>query len=375
MRFVTALLLSVLVCAPLACTVDDTSTAPTTSKLRSSGPDLPLSLTDLKLEQVGWSMPVGEYSDASDITWCEIDGKELFCVDSEHVLHCVNTETGIHKWILTLPGAPTHAPGVGRDSVGVVIKDRVILVNRATGARLMDKTLREFPSTSPAVTLNSVFAGVFIEKKLQSIDAKSGLPGWSFKFRDFLTSAPQITGEGAEQFIYAAGNDGAVICISLKEATDTPPSKVSWKYKTNGANTAGISFGGDKVLVPSEDSILYALNRFTGTVDWKVYTGAPLREAVQVVNGMVFLQTDMGLKCFDLATGKEKWCYETGVCVAGWKGTILYITTQDEELSLINMDTGEAEAELIGDGVIEVVPNAGEGMLVLKCGTSFVALK
>ncbi|MFH1998993.1 MAG: PQQ-binding-like beta-propeller repeat protein [Planctomycetota bacterium] len=365
MRFVPALLMFCLVCVPLAFSLE---TVP-------SEQNPPFSLSDLKLNEVSWTLPVGEYSKAAAITWSRIDGKDLFLVDSEHILHSVNMEKGIHNWIIKLPDTPTHAPGISEDCVGVVIRDRMILVKRSNGERYMDQCLHVFPSTTPAVTLSSAFVGVFIEKKLLSVDSGTGLSGWSFKFRDFLTSAPVIFGDAAEKFIYAAANDGAVICIPLKEAKDAPPSKAAWTFNTNGPNTMGITLGGDKAFVPSEDSCLYALNRFTGNVDWKVYTGFPLHDPVQVVDSSVFLKSKAGFHCYDAGTGKEKWTFDAGKEVVGWTKDALYVLTTDKGIALLNMETGEEIAMVMGRGDYKAIPNTAEGMILLQSGTTIFALK
>jgi outer membrane protein assembly factor BamB len=365
MRFIPVLLMTLLAAAPLSYAMA-TSSAET---------DLPVSLDELKLGELGWKFPLNDYAEGASAAWTVIDGEDLFLLDSRHTLHCLKLNQGVHKWILELPGAPSFPMGISQDALGLVIKDRMILVRRATGSRYLDKALAILPATAPAVTMDAAYVGLFIQNRMVSVDADTGIAGWSYRFKDFVMVPPRIYGEGANKFLYVAATDGAVIALSPKPARSAAPTKPEWIFTTQGPNRAEMAFAGDLLLVASEDSSLYAFNRLTGYITWKHFAGVPLTKAPQVVGNNVYQLSDKTFACLSLENGAKKWTYDGGVELATQIQGVAYVTTGSGTLAILDAESGKLfkEAPLIGG--VKAVPNVHSEMLILQAGTDLFGLK
>jgi outer membrane protein assembly factor BamB len=336
--------------------------------------DPPVSPGDLGFDRVAWTVPLGELNEGASPVWCDIDGNDLFVVDSKHVFHCIDRTSGIHRWIVNLPGALTHDPGISDDVVGLVARDHIILADRFTGSRRLDKKLKIFPSTTPAVTKDSVYTGVFIEKRLQALGGVSGMEGWSFRFRDFVTVAPRILGEGVEQFLYAAANDGAMVCLPVKAALGAPPAKAVWTARTSGGITKDFTAAGDHIFVVSDDSSLYAMHRLTGRVTWRHYAGVPILDSVQADGNRVFMRTRDGFYCLDSAEGKKQWSFETGHMVAALTEDTVYVWTVGDRIAIVDLETGEVKKEVEPKGEASVIPGLLSDLMVLVDGDTVYGL-
>jgi len=352
MRFIPALLLSLCVVVPL-------------SYAGAAETNLPVSLNDLKLDSLSWTFPLDEYAEKASVEGVKINGEDLFLMDSNNTLHSLELSRGVHKWILELSGKPTHCLGLSPDVVGIVIIDRMVLVKRATGARFLDKALRILPATSPAVSLESAYTGVFIKNKLVSVDARTGLEGWSYRFRDMMMAAPQISTLGSTERLYAVSLDGTVICLPTRPAMSAAPGKPVWSFKTNGRNSAEIVFAGDNMLVASEDCSLYAFDKSTGFVNWKYLAGVPLKNAPQAVGKNVYQKCTRTFTCLAQDTGEVKWTFDRGEFLGAVVGEIAYVWTLDKTLALLNTESGE----------VKVIPNVYSELLVIQKGTDLFGLK
>ena len=370
MRSAPALLVILLVIGPVVILP-----APSFSAARAQDIHLPFALDDLRLSTVAWKFPLQEFVKDASIVCCRIEGKDLFVLDSTNTVHCVEVKRGVHRWVLELPGEPTFPAGVSGEYMGYVIKDRLVLLRRRNGSRILDKHLRILPSTPPAVNAQAAYVGVFIHKQVTSIEAASGITGWSYRFEDFVTVTPRLYGKDADLYLYVASTDGSVVCLDPRPALGIPPDKPVWSFRTRGRNTAELAFSDKHLFVASEDSAVYAFDRLTGAVDWKYYAGCALKKAPQVQGDRVFLDTGREFLCMDEAKGTVLWTLEKGDFLAAVVGKLAYVWTRDGTLALVDLAKGEVVKEMKPEGDCKVVPNMGSAMLVVVKGNDVYGVR
>ena len=243
---------------------------------------------ELKLDKVLWTLPLDELSPGARTEWGKVYGDDLIVLDSNHTLHCIDVVRGVHKWVLMLDECPSFEPDVFGNTLGICIKDRLVIVKRSSGARIMDRRLEFSPCASPACTSDAAYAPTLYKEKLIAVDVKSGLPGWDFRFKDAVMAAPKLYGEAANLFLYVVSHDGTVACLAPKPAPDTGPKRPSWSYTTGDRNTADPVLSGDHLYVACRDGALYVFNRLSGAVRWKFFAGVPLECPPQVIGEAVF---------------------------------------------------------------------------------------
>ena len=96
---------------------------------------------------------------------------------------------------------------------------------------------------------------------------------------------------------------------------------------------------------------LYALDLADGSKKWDFRTGAPIRSAIIVDNGVAFFGDDSGkLFAVDIATGKEKWAaYNTGARIIASPAVadgVVYIASHDHLFHAVNASDGKLKWKL-----------------------------
>ena len=330
---------------------------------------------ELKVGQVKWILPLKELSPGGKTEWGKIDGEDLFVLDTNNTLHCVDMAKGTHKWVVMLDGFPTYAPTISADAIGVVIKDRVVVVLRSNGSRLLDRRIELTPCTPLVANRDVGYAGCLYKESLHSIDLGRGLSGWTFRFTDIMSTAPVIAGSGSNLFLYVVTHGGTVACFDPQLAYEAGPKKPSWKYQTGGRITADPFVDDDILFVAGEDRSLYAFGRLSGAMRWRYMSDLPLKVTPLVAGGKVFLVVGGDTICLDRATGKELWKAEGYNTPAGIVKTIAYILSDEGKLALFNAESGKEIRVVEARGVVDVIGNPNAGMLVFTDGSKIHAFK
>ncbi len=330
---------------------------------------------ELKVGQVKWILPLKELSPGGKTEWGKIDGQDLFVLDTKNVLHCIDLDKGTHKWIVMLDGSPSYAPTVSSDAIGVVIKDRVVIVRRSSGSRVLDRQI-EFTPCTPLVANRDVgYAGCLYKEKLHAIDTGRGLTGWTFRFADIMSTAPVLAGSGSDLFLYATTHAGTVACFDPQLASEPGPRKPEWKHQTGGRITADPFVDGDLLFVAGEDRSLYAFGRLSGTLRWRYMGDVALKDSPLVAGGKVFLTEGNDTVCLDRATGKQLWRAESYNIPAGIVKNIAYLMSDEGKLAMINAESGKEIRIVEPNGVVGVIGNPNAGMLVFTDGAKIHAFK
>jgi outer membrane protein assembly factor BamB len=222
----------------------------------------------------------------------------------------MDLKTGKYKWTLTVPGELDHPPSVSPNRVAFVHGSRAVVVNRTTGARTSSGLyydLPSWPSATPALTDTTIYVPTYIENKLQTVDLARGLSGWSYRTRGLVATTPLIAGSGAGHSLIMAAEDGLVVALPARDATEPAPRNESWTARTFGTFDLDPVEHGDLVYIASSDSSLYAFNSIGGSIMWRYITGGEWRGELAVGGDTVFARTDRDWLALDAATGAVKW--------------------------------------------------------------------
>ncbi len=101
----------------------------------------------------------------------------------------------------------------------------------------------------PAI-VNGVVYVVSTDQHLYAIDFKTGKEKWKTKL-GVMKSSPSVNGDR----IYVGDSE------SKFHALDLATGKVLWTFETEGEITAAANFAEDLILIPSQDSTLYCLDK------------------------------------------------------------------------------------------------------------------
>ncbi len=149
---------------------------------------------------------------------------------------------------------------------------------------------------------------------------------------------------------------------------------LAWNFTTNGAVISSPSIVDGIVYVGSQDTNLYALDAFSGSLIWKFATQDAIVSSPAVANGKVYTGGDDGyVYCLDAYSGELKWKtfvngdleYTYGSLVLKSSPAVLdgrvYVGSLDGYMYALNADTGKTEWKYNSNGYILSSPAVSGG--------------
>jgi len=144
------------------------------------------------------------------------------------------------------------------------------------------------PPPRPAPTDPPFFVG-----EMQRLVPQEKLP-----FSPIETATPVL--DSAQTRLYVGTRDGKVRCRFR--------GRTSWVFQTGNAILASPQVDGETLYVPGGDGWVYALNRFTGAVRWRVDLNEELTTQPALSEGRLFvMSSEQSVTALNLADGKRLW--------------------------------------------------------------------
>ncbi|MGE5531869.1 MAG: PQQ-binding-like beta-propeller repeat protein, partial [Bacteroidota bacterium] len=126
--------------------------------------------------------------------------------------------------------------------------------------------------TSAAIVDGTAYVGSY-DGWLYALDVSNGHRLWRFPAESAITGAPSV----CDDQIFFGTEAGEVFCVAQPRKNGPPTGQLVWRYKTSAAVTASpLVTDSGLVLIGSCDSYVYALDRDTGKLIWKLSTGGPV---------------------------------------------------------------------------------------------------
>lgn len=190
---------------------------------------------------------------------------------------------------------------------------------------------------TPVISDGVVYIGS-ADKHFYAVDMKTGQQKWK-KQLSIITSSPGIKGDR----VYTGDVDGKFYCLDRKNGD------IIWTFETEGQITAGPNFFEDRILIPSQDSTLYCLDK-DGKKIWDFRIEGPIYGGVAIADGKTFLAgCDSMLHVIDIKTGKE---LGAGLDLKGQTGSSaavlgdrLYVGTMSNQVIAVNLTKFKIEWE------------------------------
>lgn len=231
--------------------------------------------------------------------------------DQDQVLRALETEAGVHRWIVGLPGPITQPPGDSSMAVAAVSDDLYVAVSREAGSRLIDRPYRalEFsPSSRGVVANDGMFIGRLAPYGLQSVDLRTGLAGWTYPTRSTVIDVV-VEGEGPLSQVLLATDDGLIASLAPMDPLGNAPRTERWQVRLPGAGVvAPVSLADGFVYVSGSDGFVYAISTRNGRIEWKYPCESDLSGwRPMVAGGAVYVRAVDEFHALDAATGAELW--------------------------------------------------------------------
>jgi PQQ-like domain len=323
-------------------------------------------------------VPVAKYTQ-SQIADVFIADDAAYCLTTNDTVYTISLGDGTPRWSLKLDHTPDHGRGFawGLDRVGFVSNNRIDVVTKEFGSRILTANLQFTPSTAGILTADSFFAGSWGNGySLRSATLVDGWAGWRHAVDDAITAKPVLLGPGsADTAIVFAAHDGRVVSIEPRPASGSPPA-ANWIIKTTGKNTADLATDGQVIYVASEDSVLYAVSKGAGAIKWKWFgANEPLHRGPSVANGIVYQPVARGVVAIDAATGAELGTVAGARRYLTRIGDRDYFEMPDRTVMTVDTTNGNVVQTVHSPLFTMVVPNPTGSALVFCDGKSLFAVR
>ena len=130
--------------------------------------------------------------------------------------------------------------------------------------------------------------------------------------------------------------------------------------------SAPIVRGGNYLYAGSKDTNLYKINIITGTLVWKLHTGASLVDAPRVTKTMVYQYAyDKGFYGINSKSGQVVWLLEEGVDLLGESDGKAYVMTSQGHGDVMDNKTGERLYSINFSEVVKHASDAANSIMYL----------
>jgi outer membrane protein assembly factor BamB len=300
-----------------------------------------------------------------ELTHCHVAAGLLVVQDADDVVHVVDLATGVHRFVVNMPGQLTRTPGVTQRSVTLVAEDTLVSVDVVRGTRLISRPelALDFASVSNGFEANgSIYLASGAPFGVQSVDPVSGLSGWRYRTRGMVNHI-QIAGLAELSEVIATTHDGLIVSLPAWPATGKHPASESWTRRLRGCRIESQATLQDgNLLVPASDGFLYCLDARSGVVRWKVSTGEPAEAEPLVADGVVYASADGMLHAIEIETGQVLWEAEQSGRPITRIADYLYLD-DDGELTTVMASTGDVLSTSAGSPLMPLIQ--GGGTLIL----------
>lgn len=336
-------------------------------------PDAPLPTIEFRSDLDNSGTSVSPVPDAIQVRWDRNMGvREIAAtpavaygrvfVTTLNGTFALDARTGEIVW--TRPSAKGFSsPAVFDGSVIVGTRNgTVVRLNASDGAvrwetRLLTQTGFSGITSSPKVAFDRVFIGTFNESggpgEVVSLWASNGTIAWRHESGSVHYSSPAY----APGFVYVGimGTYNKTSGVTFDPpygvlALDPATGARRWFYATSGSVAASPTIAGHRLIVPSKDGTVYAIDREPGTLAWQAAVDAGVSSAAvsgdtAFIGGGSFGGTGR-VVALDVATGTHiKWSYTPNgpvqASITYADGRVVFSTNTDHgRVYALNSSTG-----------------------------------
>lgn len=289
--------------------------------------------------QLKWRLPIANGAEPSATAIRD----RVFIGAGDGNFYSVDAKTGQVQWQFNTKSENLGEPLLDEGVVYFVAGNNVLYALDAATGRQVWLYSRQNTSqfairgdSKPALRNGTLFVG-FSDGSLVAFDAKGGNVQWEIqlnrnkRFKD-IDASPILDGDQ----IYIAGYDDRLYAVSATKG------EVIWRV--NGGGYSAVTLMGDKIIYPTSNGEVLALNKASGEIVWTYKLARGIATQVKVYKGLlVFGESQGKLQFLDSTTGKVLGGMEPG------RG-ILSSPLVDEKNNRVYFISGEANLYAIDAG-------------------------
>ncbi|WP_374030267.1 PQQ-binding-like beta-propeller repeat protein [Bdellovibrio bacteriovorus] len=291
--------------------------------------------------QERWRLPIENGAEPS----ATLIRDRLFVGASDGNFYSIEASTGKVQWTFNTKSENLAAPLLEDGIVYFLAGNSVFYaLDASTGHQVwlysrQDTSQFSIRGGSQAALNNGILYVGFSDGSVVALNAKTGSSLWEVqlnrnkRFRD-IDATPVVEGNQ----LYVAGYDDKLYCLSADKG------EVVWRI--DGGGYSGVTVVGDKLIYPTTNGEVQALNKASGDKLWSYKLKDGIATQVRTYKGvLVFGESQGSLRFLDANAGTEVGSFEPG------RG-ILSSPQVDEKAGRVYFISGEANLYAIDAGWI-----------------------
>ena len=279
----------------------------------------------------------------------------LYATTSTGYVQALDADTGSTRWTNAVgnPRYPTIGIGASHDHVAVINGSDLYCLNAENGKLIWSKSCRAAVGGPPAVSKNFVFVPL-VTGRLEAFPIiDDGLGPESFVSAGNASSRPTVT----EDSVCWATTKGFFTVASNREV-----SAPHYRLKSGSPFRSSATAHDGALFIGASDGFAYGVDEIRGSLLWEFSTGQTIKDSLIPLGQYVFIITEEH-KLFKLFA-------KTGIVAPGWSDPIgdidsyvgasrdrLYLLNKQDQIVVLNQETGDKLGTLISDSTAMVVPN------------------
>ncbi|AFY01686.1 outer membrane protein assembly factor BamB family protein [Bdellovibrio bacteriovorus] len=292
--------------------------------------------------QERWRLPIENGAEPS----ATLIRDRLFVGASDGNFYSIEASTGKVQWTFNTKSENLAAPLLEDGIVYFLAGNSVFYaLDASTGHQVwlysrQDTSQFSIRGGSQAALSNGTLYVGFSDGSVVALNAKTGSSLWEVqlnrnkRFRD-IDATPVVEGNQ----LYVAGYDDKLYCLSVDKG------EVLWRIE--GGGYSGVTIVGDKLIYPTTNGEVQALNKASGDKLWSYTLKDGIATQVRTYKGvLVFGESQGSLRFLDANAGTEVGSFEPG------RG-ILSSPQVDEKAGRVYFISGEANLYAIDAGWIK----------------------
>jgi outer membrane protein assembly factor BamB len=219
-------------------------------------------------------------------------GDNVLFGSGDENLYCLSKD-GKEQWSFRLAGGPVMAsPAIVDGRTFVSGCDSTLhVIDIATGKESASLELGTQTGATPAVIDDSLYVGTMGTQFL-AIDWKKPAMRWTFEAED--DAAPFLSSAAVTKKLVIVGSQDSIVYAINREN-----GKQAWSFKTGGKVDSSPVIAGDRIYVGSVDKCLYVIDLEKGTQIQKIKLDGKIAGSPAVGEGCLVIGTDKGtVYCF-----------------------------------------------------------------------------
>lgn len=265
--------------------------------------------------------------------------------------------------------SPTYGEGYGEGTIYIGSgnndpNNNLYAIDAETGKKEWNfSTNSNDIPTSPAVAGSKVFFGTR-GNRFYAVNAFTGEEEWRISLNGGVIGSPTV--ESGTVYFGSADGDNTMYAV------DTKTGNVEWMTKAPDQIKGDVTYKSESLYVGTENETLYSFDADTGNIEWKASTGGDPQGAPSVVDGTVYVTSELynenedqdpgdpygwtsgNVTALNADTGQEEWSLKTGEIDGSptvYDG-LIYVGTgshsngsRENSVLAIDTDTGNVEWE------------------------------